>query len=293
MNGGVVSTGDGRSLAYEQVGDPAGAAVLRLHGTPGCRLSGRHPRPERVAAAGLRVISYDRPGYGRSDRRRGRRVVDCVQDIAAIADHLGIERFAVSGGSGGGPHALAAGARLPERVTRVGCDVGVAPYDAPGLEWLEAMDPVNVREIQWTLAGEGILTRELGREARETLERVDEDPAALFAGIELSASDRTVLSDHEVREMLRGSVREMFAQGAGGGWVDDDLALVAPWGFEVDEIAVPVEISYGEADVLVPASHGQWLAEHIPHASVTVAEEAGHLSPPDEQLERLSALALA
>ena len=93
---GILATVDGRALAYEQIGDPAGAPVFMLHGTPGCRLSGRHPDPSRVSAAGLRLVSYDRPGYGRSSRHRGRRVVDCVGDVAAIADVLELERFAVS-----------------------------------------------------------------------------------------------------------------------------------------------------------------------------------------------------
>jgi hypothetical protein len=132
----VIATVDGRELAYEQVGDPSGVAIFVLHGTPGCRLSGRHPDPSRVSAAGLRLVSYDRPGYGRSSRYPGRRVIDCVSDVAAIADELEIERFAVRGGSGGGPHALAVAARLPERVTGVGCDVGAAPYDAADLDWV-------------------------------------------------------------------------------------------------------------------------------------------------------------
>ena len=289
LGGGVVSGRGGRVLAYDQVGDPAGAPIICLHGTPGSRLSGRHPRPERVVAAGLRLITYDRPGYGRSDRQAGRRVVDCAADVATLADHLELERFAVNGGSGGGPHALAVGARLPERVTRVGCDVGVAPFDASDLDWLAGMDPVNVRETNWALAGEQTLTKELEQEARRALERVDRDPTALFQTIELSASDRAVLADSGVREVLRAAVREMFAQGVSG-WVDDDLALISPWGFEVEELTVPVDISYGREDVLVPSSHGEWLARHIPHASVTIAEDAGHLSLPDHRLERLGAL---
>src|SRR5436309_14672066 len=130
-----------------------GAPVFDLHGTPGCRLSGRHPDPSRVSAAGLRVVSYDRPGYGRSTRQSGRRVVDCVGDVAAIADDLGIERFVVRGGSGGGPHALAVAARLPDRVTRVACVVGVAPYDAEDCDWFAGMDRVYVREAGWALPG--------------------------------------------------------------------------------------------------------------------------------------------
>src|SRR5919202_5976579 len=98
-------TADGRELCFEDVGDPDGFPVFMLHGAPGSRLSGRHPDLERVRAAGLRIVTYDRPGYGRSTRHRGRTIADCVADVEAIADELGIERFAVRGGSCGGPHA--------------------------------------------------------------------------------------------------------------------------------------------------------------------------------------------
>jgi pimeloyl-ACP methyl ester carboxylesterase len=121
-------------------------------------------------------------------------VVDCVSDVATIADALDIQRFAVCGGSGGGPHALAVAARLPERVSRVACVVGGAPYDAEDLDWFDGMDPVNVREFGWALTGEGVLAPELQRQAQESLDRVDEDPTALLADVELSESDRTVLS---------------------------------------------------------------------------------------------------
>lgn len=288
----VLATVDGRELAYEQIGDPAGVPIFVLHGTPGCRLSGRHPDPSRVTAAGLRLVSYDRPGYGLSGRHRGRRVVDCVSDVAAIADELELGRFAVSGASGGGPHALAVGARLPDRVTRVGCEVGVAPYDAPDLDWSTGMDPSNVRELGWALAGEETLASELQREAQKALDRVDDDPTALLSDFELSPSDRAVLEDPGVRETLRASTREEFAQGIWG-WVDDDLALIRPWGFDVQELRVPVEIRYGVTDVLVPAAHGEWLAAHITRASVTIDEHGGHLSTPDQRLDRLRALAAA
>lgn len=287
--GPAVITRDGRRLRYEQIGDPSGAPVFVLHGTPGSRLSGLRRRRERVAEAGLRVITYDRPGYGGSSRHAGRRVVDCVGDIATIADELGLERFAVSGASGGGPHALAAGARLGGRVTSAACNVGAAPYDAPGLDWFDGMDPINVRELRWALEGEETLTQELAREARNVLDRVENDPAALLEGAELSDSDRAVLERPDVRETLRASTRESFSQGVSG-WVDDDLAFVSPWGFDVQEIAVPVEIRYGEGDVLVPAAHGRWLAAHIPGASVMVDRDRGHLSTPDEHLQRLCAL---
>jgi pimeloyl-ACP methyl ester carboxylesterase len=284
-----IQTSTGRTLAYAQIGDPDGTPAFVLHGTPGSRLSGRHPDPSRVADAGLWVITYDRPGYGGSPRHPGRAVVDCVSDIAAIADALGIERFVVTGGSGGGPHALAVAARLPERVIRAGCNVGAAPYDASDLDWFEGMDPENVKELGWALKGEETLVRELEEEADEKLSRLDEDPASLLGDFQLAEADRAVLQDQIVLERIRKSVREALTSGVWG-WVDDDLAFVKPWGFEVEEIHVPVQVRYGAGDVLVPAGHGEWLASHVPHATVVVDHEAGHLSTPDEHLERVRSL---
>jgi pimeloyl-ACP methyl ester carboxylesterase len=292
MCGGVVTTGDGRTLAYEELGDPRGNPVFLLHGTPGSRFSGQHPDPERVVQAGLRVLTYDRPGYGQSTRHRGRSVVDCVADVAAIADQLGIDRFAVKGGSGGGPHALAVGARLSERVTRVGCAVGVAPHDADDIDFFAGMDPSNVKEFKWAIAGEATLAPELERESQKVLSRVAADPSKVLGEFKLSSSDLAVLSDTVVQNSLRKSTREAFANGAWG-WVDDDLAFAKPWGFDVAELTVPVEIRYGVTDVLVPAAHGEWLAAHIPHAEVKVDSDAGHLTMPDESLERLRELVSA
>jgi pimeloyl-ACP methyl ester carboxylesterase len=283
-----VQVGDGRAIAYEQQGDPSGVPVFVLHGTPGCRLAGLHPDPEKVREAGLRVITYDRPGYGRSTRHHGRSVVDCVGDIVAIAGELELERFAVSGGSGGGPHALAAAARLPERVIRAECNVGIAPYEAEGLDYFDGMDPENVKEAGWALAGEDTLVPELERAAEKALAQLNEDPAALLGDFDLSEADRAVLAQEVVKQRIRVSFREAMAQGIAG-WVDDDLAILGPWGFDLAEIRVPVQVRYGVGDVLVPAAHGAWLATHVPGASVLVDEASGHLSTPDELLERLQA----
>jgi pimeloyl-ACP methyl ester carboxylesterase len=261
-----------------------------LHGTPGSRL-GLHPNRSRIADADLRLVSYDRPGYGRSTRHRGRHIVDCVGDVAAIADELGLERFAVTGGSGGGAHALAVGARLPERVSRVLCNVGGAPFDAPDLDWFEGMDPANVREFGWALEGEEILARELERESQDLLGQLAGDPAAMLGDFELAPTDRAAMGDPDLRNAWRASLPEALRQGVWG-WVDDDLAHIKPWGFDVEEIHVPVEIRYGVDDVLVPAAHGAWLGAHVPNAVVTVDHDAGHLRTPDEHLDRLRAFAL-
>jgi pimeloyl-ACP methyl ester carboxylesterase len=284
----TVNTPDGRALVYEQQGDLSGVPVFVLHGTPGSRFSGLHPDSDKVTEAGLRLITYDRPGYGGSTRHHGRRVVDCVADIATIADELGLERFAVTGSSGGAPHSLAAAARLPERVTRAECNVGPAPYKADGLDYFDGMDPENIKEIGWALEGEQKLVPELERVAKRALARLEENRSGLLEEFDLSEEDRAVLALEVVRERMRTSFREALAQGVGG-WADDDLAFVRPWGFDLSEIQVRVQVRYGATDVLVPSAHGAWLASHVPNPEVIVEQESGHMSTPDAGLERIRA----
>jgi pimeloyl-ACP methyl ester carboxylesterase len=281
----TIQVADGRTVAYAQWGDPDGRTVFLMHGTPGCRLD----RPERAKAlrdVGVRVITYDRPGYGASDRRRGRCVADCAGDVQQIADALGIGQFAVVGSSGGGPHALAVAACLPDRVTRVQCHVGLAPYPAEGLDWTVGMDPKNVKEIKWALEGEEQLFIELEREAAAAQARVAVDPASLLEGFELPEADLAVLQDPEVQQVMLEAMDEMFAHGVSG-WVDDDLSLVSPWGFDLGAIALPVEVRFGASDVLVPAAHGQWLVVHMPRAKAVIETGMGHLTHPDQMIDHL------
>ena len=172
---------DGRVVCFAEWGDPEGFPVFVLHGTPGGRLN-RNPDEAKYAAAGARVITYDRPGYGDSDRLRGRTVVDCVGDVAAIADHLGFQRFSVTGGSGGGPHSLAVAARLGSRVVRAACVVGVAPFGLSDLDFFEGMDPLNVEEFSWAVEGEERLAGELAKELAAMGARVAADPSKLHGG---------------------------------------------------------------------------------------------------------------
>jgi pimeloyl-ACP methyl ester carboxylesterase len=285
----TIELSDGRTLAIAEWGDPSGVPVLRFHGTPGCRLN-RPSEEQEVRDLGLRVVTYDRPGYGRSSRDRGRSVVDCVADVEAIADALGIEQFVATGSSGGGPHALALAARLPERVLRVLCIVCVAPFDADGLDWFAGMDPENVTEIGWAFDGERRLTTELTREAAQTQARVADDPSKMLDGFQLPESDVAILADRRFQRVISEATAEMFATGPFG-WVDDDLAFVKPWGFDVGEITVPVELYYGTSDVLVPAAHGEWLARHIPTATAFAEEHMGHMTDPHEAVEQLRRLA--
>jgi pimeloyl-ACP methyl ester carboxylesterase len=285
----TLQTGDGRQLCYAEWGDPLGSPVFSLHGTPGCRLN-RHPDDAAIAAAGVRLITYDRPGYGWSDRLAGRQVVDCVDDVAAIADALGLDTCAVTGGSGGGPHSLAVAARLADRVTRARCVVGVAPVGVPDLDWFAGMDAENIKEFGWAVAGEATLHEKLTEEAGAMMKRVAEDPSkALGDEWQLAAADRSVLRNPIVMQVMREAVPETFANGVWG-WVDDDLAFLAPWGFELTEITVPVEVDYGVQDVLVPAAHGAWLASNVPGAVVVVNHDQGHSDTPEHTLELLRTL---
>src|ERR671933_1433994 len=208
-----VPVDDGRTLAAAQWGDPDGFPVFSLHGTFGSRFA-RHPDEEAVRDLGIRLVTYDRPGYGASTRHPGRPVVNCVPDVAAIADALGIERFAVTGGSGGGPHALAVAARLPERVLRARCVVGVAPFEAEGLDFYAGMDPENIKEFGLAEQGEAVLQPELERMAAIDLERIAQDPSkALSDDWELAEADRAVLADPRIQVVFGEMLREAFRNG--------------------------------------------------------------------------------
>jgi len=254
----VTVAADGRTLTFAEWGDLRGVPVFKLHGTPGCRLD-RYPNQDLVRQSGARVISYDRPGYGGSDRRKGRTVADCASDIAAIADALGLDRFAVTGSSGGGPHALAVAALLDERVTRVLVTASLAPRGAFGDQWLEGMDPENVKEMEWALQGESVLGPELRRIDATARELAATNPNAVFEAFDLPGSDRIVLAREDRAAILTEVILEESCNGIWG-WADDDLAFVEPWGFDPADIGVTTQVIYGTQDVLVPPSHGAWIA---------------------------------
>ena len=279
-------TPDGRELAYALWGDPDGFPILVLHGTPGCRLE-RWPDEDVYRRLGVFLVTHDRAGYGQSTRRPGRHVVDEVDDVVALADQLGFERFGVTGGSGGGAHALACAARLPDRIERAACVVGVAPFGDAGLDreaWLAGMDPENIKEFGWAESGEEVLTRELEAEYARIAASVADDPSSVLGDFDLSESDRRELAREERVQIIRESWAEHSVRGVGG-WVDDDLVHLHPWGFDVGEITIPVLVRYGATDVLVPPAHGEWLAANVPGCVVKVDGGAGHLgADPEEEI---------
>ncbi len=265
---------DGRELAIEISGPEDGHVLLWHDGTPGSSYQLAHVA-DAAHVRGLRLITMSRAGYTGSTRAAGRSVADVVPDASAVLDALGVDDALVGGVSGGGPHALACAALLGGRVRATAAVCSVAPYDADGLDFLAGMGQDNVEEFGLALEGE--------RRLRPYLEQ--QLPAlAAATPAELVQTMATLLPDID-RRCLIGSFGDDFAAAmtstaAGGadGWVDDDLAFTRPWGFALSEIRGPVSLWQGSEDLMVPFSHGQWLAEHIPGVQAHLETGQGHLS---------------
>jgi pimeloyl-ACP methyl ester carboxylesterase len=264
---------DGRHIDVRVSGPAGGLPLVFHHGTPGAATPIRVL--QRAAhARGLRLVTMSRPGYGSSDRQIGRDIVDVAADTAAVLAELGADRCVVAGWSGGGPHALACGARLPA-AHAVLVIAGVAPHDAADLDWLAGMGADNVTEFGAALDGEDALRPFLSA-ARDQL--IGATASELITSLDslLPDVDRAVLTGEYAEDIL-ASFREGLGTGTDG-WLDDDLAFTRPWGFSLTEIAVPVMIWQGSADLMVPFAHGQWLAARMPAATAHLEDGEGHLS---------------
>lgn len=270
----AVRTGARTTLQVLEDGPPDGLPVFTLHGTPGSRVV----YPAFVAdarARGIRLLSYDRPGYGRSTPVQNRRVGDSAEDVRAIADALGIDRFAVWGFSGGGAPALACAAKLPTRVVAAAVVAGVAPYPAEGWDWLAGTGEANVTDFQLMLND---------RRAWEQKSRNDRDQMMAWTRETLrteflslcSEVDRAALTD-EVADYLLTAMKEGL-QGGAEGMREDSLSTIRPWGFDLSTVRVPVQIWHGGQDLFVPSSHGRWVAQHLPRAETHFLPTEGHLS---------------
>ncbi len=268
-----VTLRDGRTLHVFDEGDPAGPVVLVHHGTPGSGL-GYPPDLELAREKGLRIVAYDRAGYGESTASPGRSVVDVVADVEDVLDTLGVDRYASLGGSGGCPHSLACGARSA-RCVAAAAVAAPTPYPAEGMDWLAGMGELNVAEFGAALAGPAELEPFLEREAAELRAATPEQIKEVMATI-LPPVDAAVLTG-ERAEHAKRDVERALAHGIAG-WRDDDIAFTKPWGFELAEIRVPTLLWQGVQDRMVPVTHGLWLSERIPGVEAHISEEDGHLS---------------
>src|SRR5215469_4425444 len=285
VNEAEIRLADGRTLhAYDTraAGAVGGSgalgpavAVFWLHGSPNI---GSPPEPLFAAADanGLQWVSYDRPGYGGSDPHDGRTVASAAADVAATADALGIGRFAVLGHSGGGPHALACAALLPERVIAAVSVSAPAPFDAGGLDWFAGWSPGITAENQAATGGRAALEAHWA-------EAEPEDMGAFFTEADMAALGGSW-------SWLAGVVGQAMEQG-NEGYLEDTLASVQPWGFRPDAIPVPVLIMHGAKDKMVPCAHGEWLAARCPAAEFRIVPDAAHITVLDSAPEALAWLA--
>ena len=255
---------DGRTLHYYDWKPPVGEPQLTIfwhHGTPNI---GRPPAPlfAESARLGIRWIGYDRPGYAGSTALTGRDVASCAHDVARIADQLGVDRFAVMGHSGGGPHALACAALLPRRVIAAVSVAGLAPFGAAGLDWYDGMGPSGEASLRAAAQGHAAKVH-YESQAREF--------------------DRAMFTPEDW-ETLTGewswfdSVASAALVAGKDGLIDEDLAFVSPWGCDCAQIACPVLLVHGDQDRVAPIAHGEWLAEHCRSSEWWPCPGDGHIS---------------
>jgi pimeloyl-ACP methyl ester carboxylesterase len=269
-----IITRDGRTVRIAEYGDAAGTPVLTHNGTPNSRLV-FEPFAEQAGRDGVRLISYDRPGYGESTRHEGRTVGDCAADVADIAAALGIDRLGVWGISGGGPHAIACAALLPELVPAVGVLAATAPWGADGLDYFAGMGELNVEDIKLELSDPAAARAKC---EQDRLEMLSQTAAEMMEGM------RSLLSPVDAAEMS-GELGQYFVdctdsglRHSSDGWWDDNVALISAWGFDLGDIRTPVLLLQGGQDQFVPFGHGEWLAGAIPGVEARLTEEDGHLT---------------
>jgi pimeloyl-ACP methyl ester carboxylesterase len=257
-----VKLGDVRTVHVYDAGADRSDDRLPVFWQHGTSNVGAPPKPLFPDAERLRLrwVSHDRPGYGGSTPNPGRDVASVAADVAGVADALGIDRFTVMGHSGGGPHALACAALLPERVLAVVSVAGPAPYDSEGLDFFAGM------------ADAGVASLSAAAEGRESRERYEASGAADDFGF--TPADEAALANEW--SWLIEVVRAALAGGPGG-MIDDDLAAVAPWGFDPNQVRAPVLLLHGDSDRVVPSSHSRWLADRLPAAELRILPE-GHIT---------------
>ena len=271
-----VRTRDGRTLEVLTGGDPDGFPLLFHGGSPSAAV--RYPPFDAAASdAGLRLVTYSRPGYGESTPRPRPepRMVDDLADAEDVLAALGVDRFVTLGWSGGGPRALGCAALMPGRCLAAASVAGVAPYDGEGLDWRAGMAEENVHEYTAAATSREAYEAYLEEKFIPILTASVDDIADAMGGL-LPPADRDAM-DRGFAEWLAETFHRAGAQRLAG-VVDDGQAAVRPWGFDVGSIGVPVLVYQGRQDAMVPFAHGEWLAAHVPGAEVHLTDEDGHVT---------------
>jgi pimeloyl-ACP methyl ester carboxylesterase len=270
---------DGRSLEYLTGGADDGFPFVYHSGTPSAAVLDA-PMWTAAARAGLRLVTYSRPGYGASTPRPVPEgwpvpIAADADDTAALLDHLGMGEFVTLGWSGGGPRALACAALLGDRCRAATSLAGVAPSQAEGLDWLAGMGPENVRDFEAADAGREAFRPIAVAEAAELGAVTGADIVEAFGGL-VDEVDAAALTGG-FADVVAASFRHAMAQGPEG-MLEDNLQIARPWGFDLSAIDVPVSVWQGAHDKMVPFDHGRWLAAHVPGARAHLFDDEGHIS---------------
>ncbi|MGH2914355.1 MAG: alpha/beta fold hydrolase [Solirubrobacteraceae bacterium] len=271
---------DGRTLHVRIARGNPGCSVLVMHGMPGSSLLYGN-WIEDAAARGIRLVSYDRPGYGGSSPHSGHSVADCASDVEAIADHLGMDRFGVWGWSGGGPYALACAAMLPDRVVAAALIASVAPWGADGLDFFAGMGQDNIDSLRLYFSDPSSARAKSMQDRDATLATTPGQQEEML-GTLLSKTDAAVLTGKFAEWLLRAEQNGL--EPGDDGWWDDGAAHLSPWGFQPESVNVPVKVWHGRQDQFVPIQHGQWLVDHIAGAASALSDTDGHLTLVTEKI---------
>jgi pimeloyl-ACP methyl ester carboxylesterase len=264
---------DGRQLAWYEYGDAAGSPCVYLTGTPASGLAGA-VYDKAAAEAGVRWISVDKPGYGHSDLARGRTLLQRTGDIRELADHLDLDRFAVAGESGGGPHALALAQALPDRLTTAIVIAGLGPGDDPHAR--DGMKAANRFLYGLAQRAPWLLPLPISAMARALGSDVKAEKAVTKLLADAPAADRAAYEDPEFRSLFLAATRDAFRNGSAG-TVDDLRLLARGWGFRLEDVRSHVDLFHGEQDVNVPVAAARRVVAALPDCDARFYSDLGHL----------------
>ena len=270
----LCKTNDGRQIEVYKGGYEKGPVILAHHGSPS--EAGLWSLWHEVAQEKkFQIISITRPGYAQSERKPGRNVASVVPDVKDVLDSLGIDHFVTIGWSGGGPHALACATLMPDKCLGVASLAGAAPYGKKDFDFLKDMGPENVEEFGAALEGEANYKKWLEKNAISYRTVTESDFIDAFGGLLPDVDKKALVGGYA--KSLAASLQYALKDGFDG-WIDDGLAFVSDWGFEVNKVKVPVTVWHGELDLMAPIDHGQWLANNIPNAKYNFVKGHGHIS---------------